>query len=394
MPSEVLLRGPSLLSRHETFGDRNQLFDDLSGAKLYRDWTDTAEQVGTVKDGDPVFAIDAVLIVSQPGKVTVTADFTTPVGLKLRAQKKVYTLHYVGEGCEFAWYEEMPSRLIDFCPGLWEGAGFQQESERKARRALYVKTGSGESAWLRDDEIRARRESSAASQIREQRKAAAAVEPQRVEAARQGQEAPRQAVAHQENQRQDQAERDAAKVCRSAASQVARQERAQPTASVAPATRLTEAEATRLIREKLGFPGLWSVELNGIGKTDPLYGEVFCLVSEGYVKPRTSIYFASVVAEKGKNLIEDLFWGTPYVDFKPYTHRADVKRIDSILTDSNTNTATVTYELVVSPTEYFERLRQIDPKSVDKAARSLAFLVGENKRVMRFRKWDQGWLPD
>lgn len=207
------------------------------------------------------------------------------------------------------------------------------------------------------------------------------------------QQAEREAAAAQEKQRQEQARRDAAKACKSAASQLARQEPVQePRAALTPAARLTEAEATRLIREKLGLPRLVTTEFNGIREGDPLYPEVFCLVAEGFVRPGQAM-MSGVVLDKGKHVLGNLYWSQVAggsFDFWPYTHRVDVRRIESILSDSQSNTARVSYELAFTPTEYFEKLKQIDPRRVGNPSMPVP---SARKETIGFKKWDQGWLP-
>jgi flagellar biosynthesis GTPase FlhF len=227
---------------------------------------------------------------------------------------------------------------------------------------------------------------------------------QQAAAARQRQQqAERQAAAEQEKQRQEQARRDAAKACKSAASQLSRQETIQdPKSSIVPAARLTEAEAIRMIREARGLPALQSAHIGGIREIDPLYPEVFCLVAEGFVKPGSGGGMVSaVVAEKGKRILANLHWGQMVggnVDFWPYTHRIDVTKIVSILSDSKSNTATVTYQLAAMPTEYYEKLKRLDPRFPEQVRRAhlgrdLTVSLPEPQRTMNFKKWDQGWLP-
>jgi len=153
--------------------------------------------------------------------------------------------------------------------------------------------------------------------------------------------------------------------------------------------KLTEEEATRLIREAKAYPMLISVTLYDIKPKTGLGLEINRLIEDGYLIPGN--YSGHEITEKGKHLVQKCVWNSfwkKYEIFNPFTHKIDIKKISEILVDNDTKTAVVKYEIGVFPTEYFYKLIEIDRERIEKASKDSDKTL---EVQIRLKKWDQGW---
>lgn len=151
--------------------------------------------------------------------------------------------------------------------------------------------------------------------------------------------------------------------------------------------KLTDDQATELIRTSKGYPTLESTTLFDVKPNSPIGQEVSKLVSEGYMLSQKSYWSGYEITEKGKGVVSKCVWNSVYGNYEVctfFTHKADILKIGKILTDSKEGTAEVVYEVAYSLTPYGEKLISPGAK-IEREKKG-------HENTAYFKKYDQGWV--
>lgn len=156
---------------------------------------------------------------------------------------------------------------------------------------------------------------------------------------------------------------------------------------------LSSEEAFEQIKKTGVFPKLIPKFFQTVEPASPLGRELLRLIKEGYMTAPPSVLSDSVIADKGKNIVEQCrASSTEFYNVILYTHVVDVdpkadKRI-SVHGDS----AEIQFTLKGGLSEYGQHLRQIDPSCVDPKTVGTPDkqpIGGEG--VAYFERWESGW---
>ena len=159
---------------------------------------------------------------------------------------------------------------------------------------------------------------------------------------------------------------------------------------------LTENLAIGLIRKAAGYPKLVTIVFYDVERDSPIGQEILRLSQDGFMSssPSREDPFSGInlyeITEKGKDIVERCTWNSTWKthSLSAYTHKADIAKIEEILTDSQQGTGKVRYRIDYTATAYFDKLRSLDSELVDKKADLKKWRV---IWTAVFKKYDQGW---
>jgi hypothetical protein len=155
---------------------------------------------------------------------------------------------------------------------------------------------------------------------------------------------------------------------------------------------LTEETAVQLIRESKGYPKPVSIILYNVKQDTPLGQEIMRLINEKYLLDQKSYMAGYQISDKGKNFVRKCVWNGVYKNFEvfePITHIKDFIEIKEILINDNKNEAVVKYIGGILPNSYFDKLKSLDKKSLEKAVKRRNFRSFDDEVYLK--KWDKGW---